>query len=83
MEIINNTNITQIFGNDKVTHVKFDKPYKGSIEFKTDGVFVEIGHIPQSQLAISFRVKIDKKGDIIINRGAETNVPEYLLLEML
>lgn len=74
MEIIKNTNIIEISGKDKVSHVKFDKPHKGSTEFKTDGVFVEIGHIPQSQLAVSLGVKTDKKGDIIINRGAETNV---------
>src|SRR3989344_3681867 len=43
IEIINNTNITQIKGNKFVTHVTLDKPYKNSKELKVDGVFVAIG----------------------------------------
>ncbi len=75
MEIITNTNITQIKGNEKVTHVVFDKPHNGSTEFKTDGVFVEIGHVPQTQLAASIGVNLDRRGDIVISRAAETNIP--------
>ncbi|MDO8553549.1 MAG: NAD(P)/FAD-dependent oxidoreductase [Candidatus Micrarchaeota archaeon] len=76
MEIVHNTNVVEIKGDGKrVTHAMLDKPYKGSKEFKIDGLFVEIGHIPQSQLAISLGVNVNKKGDIIIDRGATTNVP--------
>ncbi len=76
MEIVSNTNIVEIKGDDKrVTHVILDKSYKGNKEFKIDGIFVEIGHIPQSQLAVSLGVKVDKKGDIIITRDAKTNIP--------
>ena len=53
----------------------FDKPYKGSKEFKLDGLFIEIGADPQSELAKSLNVKTNEKGEIIINREAKTNVP--------
>jgi thioredoxin-disulfide reductase len=75
MEIINNTNILDMKGDGKLTHVILDKEYKGSKEFKIDGVFVEIGHIPNSQLAAKLGCNLDRKGDIVINRSAETNIP--------
>ncbi|MBI4009748.1 MAG: FAD-dependent oxidoreductase [Candidatus Aenigmarchaeota archaeon] len=75
MEIINNTNIKEIKGNERVTHVIFDKPYKGGKEFKLDGLFVEIGADPQSELAKSLGVKTNEKGEIAIDREAKTNVP--------
>lgn len=58
----------------KVTHVILDNPYKGSKEFKLDGVFVEVGHIPQSQLAKEIGVILDKKGNIVIDRDSKTNI---------
>lgn len=76
IEIINNTNIKEIKGDGKkVSSVILDKPYKGSNEFKLDGVFVEIGHIMLSDLAKGLGVKLNAKGEIEINRNAETSVP--------
>jgi thioredoxin-disulfide reductase len=75
MEIIPNTNVVEIKGDKHLSHLMLDRAYKGSKEFKVDGVFVEIGHLPQSQLAVKLGVKTDKKGDIMITRSAETNVP--------
>lgn len=75
MEIIPNTNVVEIKGGDNVTHAILDTPYKGSKEFPLDAVFVEIGHIPNSQMAKALGVALDEKGNIIINRSAETNMP--------
>ncbi len=76
IEIINNTNVKEIKGDSsKVTSVLLDKPYKKSQEFQLDGVFVAIGHIALSDLAKGVGVKLNKKGEIKINRSAETNVP--------
>ncbi len=67
IEIINNTNITEVKGNQLVTGVVLDKPYKNSKELKLDGVFVAIGHLILSELAKPLRVKLNKAGEIIIN----------------
>jgi thioredoxin reductase len=75
IEIINNTNVTQIKGDKKVTSIILDKPYKGRNEFPIDAVFVEIGLVPLSDLAESIGVAINDKGEITINRDAETNLP--------
>ncbi|MEK9185063.1 MAG: FAD-dependent oxidoreductase [Patescibacteria group bacterium] len=75
LEIINNTNIVEIKGNKFVTSVIFDKSYKGSKEFKCEGIFIEIGHIVESDLAKKLGVKLSESGEIIIDFDAKTNVP--------
>ena len=75
--VINNTNVVEIKGKEKLAHVVFDKPYKGSKEFKLDGLFVEIGHIPLSRLAKEIGVRLNAKGEIIIDRLASTNIEGF------
>jgi thioredoxin reductase (NADPH) len=70
IEIINNTNVVEIKGENKVNSIVFDN---GKI-FAIDGVFIEIGSVPNSDLAKRARIKTNKKGEIIINRKSETNV---------
>ena len=75
IEVINNTNITEIKGDKFVNEVTFDKPYKGSKNFKLDAVFVAIGHEILSELAKPLGVKMNKKKEIIIDhKTSETNV---------
>ncbi|MEK6899333.1 MAG: FAD-dependent oxidoreductase [Nanoarchaeota archaeon] len=75
IEIINNTNITQIIGTKKVEKVILDKSYNGSKELVLDGVFVAIGHIFLSDLARPLGVKLNDKGEIIIDhKTSATNI---------
>ena len=74
IEIINNTNVTEIKGDKFVKSVIFDKPYNNSKEFKLDALFIDIGHIPLSELAKSIGVKLNEKNEIKIDREAKTNV---------
>jgi len=74
IEIINNTNVKEIKGDKFVNGIILDKPYKGSKEFKLDALFIEIGHIPISDLAKSINVKTNEKGEVIIDRDSKTNI---------
>jgi len=75
IEIINNTNLTEIRGDKSLKSVILDKPYKSSNELKLDGIFVAIGHIALSDLAKPLGVKINKSGEIIIDhKTSETNI---------
>ena len=74
IEIIYKTNIVEIKGNGVVKSVVFDS----GKEFETDGVFIEIGSNPNSDLAKRAGVKLNQKGEIMINRKSETNVPGIL-----
>jgi len=71
IEIISRTNIKEIKGDNTVTAVIFDN----GKEFKVDGVFIEIGSIPKSDLAKRIGVETNEKGEIKINRKSETNIP--------
>ena len=76
IEIINKTNIIEIKGKDFVEKVILDHAYKGSKELNLDGVFIAIGHIVLSDLAKNLGVKLNQKGEIIINhKTSETNIP--------
>ena len=71
IEIIYKTNIVEIKGDNTVKSVIFDN----GTEFEVDGVFIEVGSIPNSNLAKHIGVKTNKKDEIIINRKSETNIP--------
>ena len=76
IEIINRTNIIEIKGDQFVKSVILDKPYNGKNELAVEGVFVAIGHIALSDLAKTLGVKLNEKGEIIINhKTSETNIP--------
>ena len=79
IELIHDTNIIEILGDPVkgVTKVKLDNPYKGKDELELDGVFIAIGHMPLSELAKEMGIKLNKKGEIMINRKSETNVPGF------
>ncbi len=40
-----------------------------------DGIFVSIGGVPNSSLAKKIGVKVNEKGEIIVNEKMETNIP--------
>ncbi len=71
IEIIYKTNVVEIKGEGNVKFIVFDNDK----EFYVDGVFVEIGSIPNSDLAKKIGVETNEKGEIKINRKSETNVP--------
>ncbi len=71
IEIINNTVITKIIGKDKVESVEFGD---GTI-FPADAVFIEIGSIPQTDLVKNLGVNLNEKGEIIVDKFAQTNIP--------
>jgi len=77
IEIINNTNVVEMKGEKYINGVVFDKPYKGKKDFKVDALFIEIGHIALSDIAKKVGVTLNKKGEVIIDRDAQTNVPGF------
>ena len=74
VEVITTTNVTEIIGKDKVTAVKLDKPHNGSNILELDGIFIAIGGIPHSELAKKLGVKVNQKGEIMIDRSSRTNI---------
>lgn len=76
IEIINNANVKEILGKEKVEGVILDREFNGSNELKLDAVFVAIGHEVLSDLAVKLGVEVDEKKEIKINhKTSETNIP--------
>jgi thioredoxin reductase (NADPH) len=61
----------------KMTHVALKTDLDGQQTFPLDGLFIEIGHTPQTELAKSLGVALNAKGEIIIDRTSKTNVPGF------
>ena len=75
IEIINNTNVAEVKGEQIVKSVVLDRMYKGKKELELDGIFIAIGHIVLSDLAKPLGVKLNGKGEIIIDhKTSETNI---------
>ncbi|MFX1365673.1 MAG: NAD(P)/FAD-dependent oxidoreductase [Promethearchaeota archaeon] len=70
IEIIYKTNVIEIIGDGNVRSVYFDN----GKQLEVDGVFIDIGSIPNSDLAKKIGVETNENGEILINRKSETNV---------
>ena len=71
IEVRYKTQITEITGGKSVEKVKLST----GEEIAMQGVFVAIGHLALSEIAAHLGVALNAKGEIMINRNAETNLP--------
>lgn len=74
MNFILNTVVTEVVGSDKVTTLKL-KNVKTSAEstFDTDGLFIFIGHVPNTQM-FKGQLEMSDLGYVIVNDKMETSV---------
>jgi thioredoxin reductase (NADPH) len=72
------TIVDEVYGDPKaggVTGVRFKNVKTGMTEdFKTDGLFIAIGHEPNSKLFVG-QLELDRNGYIITRDGTKTNIP--------
>ncbi len=70
-----NSVLEEILGEDKVEGVRLKNVKTGEIsEHKTDGVFILIGHQPDSDV-FKGHVELDQKGYVVIKEHTSTSVP--------
>jgi len=68
VEILWNTELKEIKGKDLVEKVTlFNNKTGDTWELKIDGVFVQVGEVPNSQLAREAGVKVDEGGYIVVD----------------
>ncbi len=67
-------NIVEVLGEKKVTGVKLDKEFEGSAELKVDGVFIEVGSTPATELAKQLGCELDKRGFLSVKADQSTSV---------
>jgi len=73
--LIPNTNISGLRGENTLEKIILDKPYNDSSEISVDGLFIEIGVVPNTVLTNKIGVTVDDKGYIIVDNAQATNIP--------
>ncbi len=75
IDFIWNTVVTEIVGSDKVEAVRLKNVQTGEeTVFATDGIFIFIGHTPNTQI-FAGHLELDERGYIKVNERMETSVP--------
>lgn len=74
VEFVLERNVLRIVGTTKVTGIQLDREYQGQTELAVDGVFIEIGSIPATDLAKYLGCTIDARGFLAVDSAQRTNV---------
>lgn len=74
IEIIYNTNVKKINGTTKLEEVELDNIYQGANSLKLDGLFVEIGFIPSTEIVRDLGIELDEEGYIKIEKDGKTSL---------
>lgn len=74
IEVLYNTQITKVIGEQKLEAIEIDKEYKGNTLLKVDGLFVETGSVPDMTLIEQLRLAVNEKGYIITTPGQATSL---------
>ncbi|CAB3287988.1 Putative thioredoxin reductase [Methanocaldococcus lauensis] len=73
IEIIYNAKPLEIIGDEKAEGIKILVNEKEEI-IKADGIFISLGHIPNTEFLKDSGIKLDKKGFIITDKNCKTNI---------
>ncbi len=73
VEILTSTKILEIYGGEVVKGIKVKKG-REILDIPVEGVFVEIGYSPNVEFLKNLGVKLNKRGEIIIDKNNMTNV---------
>lgn len=66
--------VKEIMGDEKVTAVRIENVKTGKVEeFKTDGVFIFVGHTPNTKM-FEGQLKMDERGYIEVDKHMQTTV---------
>ncbi|MDD4050041.1 MAG: FAD-dependent oxidoreductase [Candidatus ainarchaeum sp.] len=70
VEIVYNSEIKELIGSEKLEKIKL----KDDTEMALDGIFIEIGHVPNTELLDKLSIQLDDHGEIIVDKAQRTNV---------
>ena len=74
VERLFNTNVIGLKGENGLSGIVLDQQVNGSSEIAVDGLFIEIGADPRTELAIQLGVRLNDKDEVIVDRYMNTNV---------
>ena len=74
VERLLNTNVTGLTGTDGLSSIVLDREVDGRNEITVNGLFIEIGADPRTELARQLEVQLNGKDEIIVDKQMRTNV---------
>ncbi|MFC1644606.1 NAD(P)/FAD-dependent oxidoreductase [Patescibacteria group bacterium] len=74
IEVIYNTNVKEVIGDDKLTEILLDSSYNDSDKLKIDGIFIEIGLVPSTDIIKDMGIDLDEEGYIKVETDGRTNI---------
>ena len=74
VERLFNTNVIELKGNEGLSGIVLDQEVNGSAELPVDGLFLEIGADPRTELARHLGIQLNAGDEIIVDKQMRTNV---------
>lgn len=74
IQVVYEAQLTKLFGGKKLKAVEMSKPIEGQTRLTVDGVFIEVGLIPRTELPKSVEVKLDDHGNVNVDQMMRTNI---------
>ena len=75
VEFVLERNVTEILGEQTVTGVRLNESYEGQDTLAVDGVFIEIGSTPATDLPASLGCSLDERGFLKVGPDMGTEIP--------
>jgi len=75
LQVVFRANVIELTGTDALTGVVLDMAVNGSREVPLDGLFVEIGVDPRTELLRPFGVRLTEAGEVVVDKLMNTNIP--------
>ena len=73
VELILETNVVEILGEERLREVELDKEFKGQSKLALDGLFIEAGSEPNIEYARGLALKTNEKGYIEVGADCATS----------
>ena len=73
IKIITNAKPLKIVGDGKVEGIVIEKDGKEEL-IKGDGIFISMGHIPNSEFLKDSGIELDKNGFVVVDKNCKTNI---------
>lgn len=74
LEILFETEVKEIIGNNMLEKVRLSKPHKGTDELTLDGLFIEIGFDPDKTFANQLGLDLTSQGYMAVDNLMKTNM---------
>lgn len=77
IEVVNRNQVVRIEGRDKVTAIELKNTFRSSRRLPVGGVLIYIGVVPNSSLAGKLGARLNRFGEVVVNRRCQTSLPGF------